>query len=81
MTFKKKTPDLINLFFHSPIDDCDVLHAAAESGETKSYSRIFRVSKRELFIKTLQVRTVVILVSTILSRYIDLLLMLLSRRI
>lgn len=63
MTFKKKTPDLITLFFHSPVDDREV--AVPSDGtnltpaRTGPHKRTFRVAKRELFIQTLQVSTLI----------------------
>ena len=60
MTYKKKTPDLITLFFHSPIDDREEAVTSGEIGGKSDakpvHKRIFRVSKRELFIQTLQVK-------------------------
>jgi hypothetical protein len=66
MTFKKKTPDLINLFFHSPTDDVYPPTSSNEkvnsegghelsNKEEACYKSTFRVSKRDLFVQTLQV--------------------------
>lgn len=46
MTFKKKAPDLISLFFHSPLEET--------ADAQPVYKRLFRVSKRDLFVETLQ---------------------------
>lgn len=62
MTFKKKSPELITLFFHSPVSYDDASDKATSSAPDPSgsqgshpvYRRLFRVSKRDLFVNTLQ---------------------------
>ena len=70
MSFKKKTPDLITLYFYSPVDDSD----QGEGDELKVYKRLFRVSKRQLFLQTLQVNSISLLSYTFLRFSIFLLL-------